>query len=286
MFLRSALITAALLLVSCVPAPQDQTPTGVTTGAPAVATPQDILILGDSQISFGAGAAYTAYFGDLAAACALPINTTAKAIGVRSTALHHWTARTGPARGTICDVDATYGVNAGAYGVTSPGRSYVQIGTDPAYPYCPANRSPLEAATAHVSPDLVVVSLLGNATDRWQSRATAQADWRDASAQLPPNTPCLVMTTIPTFEAAENARRQTAQANLAAAVTSTGDCAFVPGITAQTIAAIQGNPDAFRTDAAGRVTDPRHPTVASAALFMSLQTPALCSALHSLLSVN
>jgi hypothetical protein len=242
-------------------------------------------MLGDSQISYGAGAAYTAFFNALDTNCpGLPPAKSA-AIGVRSTALHHWTARSGAPRGTICDVDAKYGVNAGAYGVTSPGRTYVQIGQNTAYPFCPKGRSPLEAVfnSPRYDPDLVVLSFLGNATDRWQSAAKARADWRATAAQLPSNTPCLVMTTIPAFEAAENARRLAAQSNLAAAVTAADRCTFVPGFNPQTIAAIQGKSDNFRTDAAGTVTDPRHPTSASAARFIKLQTPALCAALRDLL---
>jgi hypothetical protein len=278
---RLTLLTTALLLASCVPAPPPLAPKPtIPSGI------KSILILGDSQISFGAGAPYTAFFGDLAQACGISHRTTAQAIGVRSTSLHNWTARTGAARGTICDVDLTYGVNAGAYGVTSAGRTYVQIGQDPAYPFCPAGRSALEAATTTMNPDLVILSFLGNATDRWQSAATAQSDWRTAAAQLPENIPCLVMTTIPAFDAAENARRLSAQTNLERAVTQNARCGFVSGLTPQTIAAIQGKPDNFRTNSAGKVTDPRHPTETSASRFIKLQTPALCAALRSLLPQN
>jgi hypothetical protein len=244
-----------------------------------------VLVLGDSQISFGAGGAYTAFFGNLARNCgAVPqgyASADAAAIGVRSTALHHWTSRNQPDRGTICDVDPTYGVNAGSYGVTSAGRSYVQIGADPNYPFCPPNKSPLEAVfdVPALTPDLIVLTVLGNATDRWQTGTTARSDWQAAATQLPAGKPCIVMTTIPTYEKDENDRRARAQANLARAVDGSGNCAFVPGITSATRQAIEGNAEFFRTDSTGTVTDSRHPTAASAARFMQIQTPALCAAL-------
>ncbi len=185
----------------------------------------------------------------------------------------------------ICDVDPTYGVNAGSYGVTSKGRSYVQIGADPNYPFCTANRSPLEAVfdVPRFDPDLVVLAFLGNSTDRWQSGANARGDWRAVAAQLPAGTPCIVMTTIPTYEADENDRRTRAQTNLAAAVERNGTCAFVPGVTVATRRAVEGNAAFFRTDAAGSVIDPHHPTAASASRFIDIQTPALCAALNQVI---
>ena len=305
-------LAAALLMVSCTPAvdvPSIETPQPTPASDPT--TPQirpvsptqaplipqsrptvgkaEILVLGDSQISFGAGGAYTAYFGDLAQKCgAVPpgfARADAAAIGVRSTALHHWTARNEPTRGTICDVDPNFGVNAGSYGVTSANRSYVQIGADPDYPFCPVGKSPLEAVfdTHKFDPDLVVLAFLGNAAGRWQSATSARNDWQTAAAQLPAGMPCIVMTTIPSYETGENDRRTRAQANLAAAVSDTGNCAFVPGFTTATRQAIEGNTAFFRTDAAGKVTDPRHPTAASAARFIDIQTPALCAALTQVL---
>ena len=274
------------------PAPAEQT---AALPAPVVPPRQpsqkrgEILVLGDSQISFGAGGAYTAFFENLGANCAgLPprfANADAAAVGVRSTALHHWTARSGPPRGMICDVDPTYGVNAGAYGVTSKGLSYVQIGADPAYPFCPVGRSPLEAVfdAADYDPDLVILSFLGNAVDRWQTASAARADWAVTAEQLPADVPCIVMTTIPSYLGAENDRRSRAQENLAAAVGANGNCAFVAGFTRQTRAAMEGNAAYFRTDADGTVTDPRHPTAVSARAFMKLQTPALCAALSDVL---
>ncbi|QUJ75200.1 SGNH/GDSL hydrolase family protein [Sulfitobacter albidus] len=289
---RTPILALTLALAACTAtrveapvAPVDLTAPPAPVPIAAAQGPTEILVLGDSQISFGAGGAYTRFFGALGANCAgLPpryARAKAAAIGVRSSALHHWTAADGPARGTVCDVDPTFGVNAGAYGVTSPGRSYVQIGTDPAYPFCPTGRSPLQAvfdAPAH-DPDLVVLAFLGNGAARWQSPATARADWAAARAQLPADVACLVMTTIPAYVPADNRRRAVAQGHLGDAVRASGRCAFVPGLTDTTLGAFENNPAHFRTDAAGTVTDPRHPTARSAARFFELQTPALCAAL-------
>ena len=279
--------------IAPVPAPTNTAaaPQGAPTSVPQKSSGEaaEVLVLGDSQISFGAGAAYTAFFENLAQNCgAVPAgfeSADAAAIGVRSTALQHWTARSGAARGVICDVDPTYGVNAGSYGVTSTGRSYVQIGADPNYPFCPANRSPLEAVfdTPAFDPDLLVFAFLGNATDRWQTPATARSDWQAVTAQLPQDVPCIVMTTLPSFEAEVNDRRARAQDNLAAAVAGDGTCAFVPGFTPATRRAIEGNAAFFRTNDAGVVTDPGHPTTASAFRFMEIQKAAICAAVTQVL---
>jgi len=271
-------------------------PAAIRPLIPSPAVPQEntatgsarVVVLGDSQISFGAGAAYTSFFSDLAATCAdVPTrfqNASAAAIGVRSTSLHHWTTTDESARRPLCAVDTTYGVNAGAYGVTSPGRTYVQIGQDPAYPFCPPNRPALPAAAQALSADLLVLAFLGNAKERWQDAATARADWANAERQIPAGTACIAMTTQPSFEPATNAARAQAQTNLARAVQRSGRCAFVPGITARTRAAFEGNKDHFRTDATGRVTDPNHPTERSATAFTTLITPALCAAVAQALT--
>ena len=276
-----AVVTTVALPAPVAPAPPPR---------PEITGKAEILMLGDSQISFGAGGAYRAFLSNLGASCAgLPTafaRADAAAIGVRSSALHHWTTSRADQRGVICDVDAKYGVNAGSYGVSSKGLSYVQIGADPNYPFCPSGRSALQAvfdAPAY-DPDLLILSFLGNATDRLQSASQAAADWSAAQAQIPSGVACLVMSTIPSFEASENSRRQTAQDNLAAAVRAGGRCAFLAGFTPRTRAAFEGNADNFRTNDAGKVIDTRHPTSASAKRFVDLQTPAFCAAIASALS--
>jgi len=232
-----------------IPAPD---PTTLPNTRPRPTKQARVLMLGDSQISFGAGGAYRSFLSTLGQACPdLPpayARAQAAAIGVRSSALHHWTTRAPSQRGVICEVDAKYGVNAGSYGVSGSGLRYVQIGADPQYPFCPSGRSALQAVfdTPAFDPDLVIFSFLGNATDRLQSASTARADWQAALAQIPIGVACVVMTTIPSFERAENDRREAAQNNLAAAVAQGGRCSFLSGFTPATRAAFEGNKTHFR----------------------------------------
>ena len=86
----------------------------------------EILILGDSQITFGSGPAFLEFFTDINKHC----NATEAqmrslkqlgemrvgVIGVRSTSIHSWTARSGRAKDTICKEDRKWRVNAGTYG--------------------------------------------------------------------------------------------------------------------------------------------------------------------------
>ncbi len=278
----------ALAMLSCTPAViRAPVPPAPPSLPPQQVGTAQILMLGDSQISFGAGGPYTQFLQTLGQTCAgLPAayaRATAQAIGVRSTALHNWTARSAPDRDTICEVDQTYGVNAGSYGVSSAGLSYVQIGTAD-YPYCGGGTTPLKAAADHVDPDLIILAFLGNATARWQNAGVARSDWQDALRQLPPDLPCMVMTTIPAFAPAENQRRRIAQDNLGAAVNASGRCSFAPGITPETLQAIEGRPENFRTDAAGNVTDATHPTAASAARFLAANQSTLCTGLRAALT--
>ena len=78
----------------------------------------DILILGDSQISFGSGPAFLEFFTDIKKHChpddyhkrnlAKLGDMKVAVIGVRSTSLHSWTARKGRAKGKVCDVCLLY----------------------------------------------------------------------------------------------------------------------------------------------------------------------------------
>ena len=247
-----------------------------------------VLILGDSQISFGAGGPYTAFFSSLHKACpGVPAKfrkATAAAVGVRSTSLHHWTATTTAKRRPLCDIDKKYGVNAGAYGITSSDKTFVQIGQNKAYPFCPSGRPALQAALNSQKPDLIVLSFLGNAVERWQSEPAARADWTDTEALIPPDTACLVMTTLPSISAKTNAYRLRAQAHLSQSVQASVRCSFVSGLTPETRKTFEGNARLFRTNSSGRVTDGNHPTTKSTQLFLRLRKPALCAALSRILS--
>ncbi|WP_371226479.1 SGNH/GDSL hydrolase family protein [Roseovarius sp. 2305UL8-3] len=251
----------------------------------------DILVVGDSQISFGAGAQHMAFFGDLSGQCgpdddqARALDNfgarTVAALGVRSTALHSWTASEGASKGLVCDPDKKFGVNAGVYGVDGQaGRRYVQIGEGAPYQFCRPGQSAFQAMfrDGYYRPKLLVLAFLGNATERWGNTQSVAGDVAAMMAQIPNGQACIIMTTSPVFEAATNTARQQAQANLERAVTADGRCSFVRGLTAATLAQATGNPAFFKTDETGKVSDPLHPNAAAQERFFASIRPQLCRA--------
>ena len=111
----------------------------------------NVVVLGDSQISFGAGEVYLDFFKNIKSHCKTPSISPAAierlgarktvAIGVRSTSLETWTARGGKAKNPICEVDKQYGVNAGVYGLNgNRDRKFVQIGRDRGVKFCHKNQ--------------------------------------------------------------------------------------------------------------------------------------------------
>ncbi|MGL6209841.1 MAG: SGNH/GDSL hydrolase family protein [Paracoccaceae bacterium] len=250
----------------------------------------DVLILGDSQLSFGAGEAFVDLLDDLAGRCGLAPKTTTGVIGVRSSSIRAWTGRSKSAKGAICDVDPKWRVNAGAYGTLSPGENpYVQIGRGVQFQFCAAGRSPLELVFdgGRYEPELLIMFLMGNSTERWAgSPAAALQDARAFVADLPPGLPCVFMTTAPPYKKKAVAERQAAQDNIEAAFAKLGGrCSFVPGFTAATVRENLGNASNFRRKA-GRVTDPYHPIEAGARRFLSLRRDALCKAIKTQLGRN
>ena len=204
---------------------------------PALAQEQpDILILGDSQISFGAGEEYLKYFKDLETHCAdhgaRPRllaklgDRDAAAIGVRSTSIHSWTTTRGGARGQLCDVDKQFGVNAGAYGIDGNNkRVFIQIGRGKSYQFCTPGKTGFQNAFAegYYKPKLVVLAFLGNAPDRWiDDPELALKDARDTVAQIPDDIPCVFMTTAPVFLKKTNDKRMKAQRIIADAFAKEG----------------------------------------------------------------
>lgn len=246
----------------------------------------DILVIGDSQLSFGAGEAFVDLLGHMAGSCGLAPGATTGVIGVRSSSVVSWTGRSRQEKAAICDVDPKWKVNAGAYGtLAQPDRTYVQIGRDPRgqFRFCAPDRSPLQAvfADGYYDPGLLILFLMGNAAQRWAaSPDAALQDARALAADLPPGLPCVFMTSAPTYGAREVALRSRAQDNIARALAMTGHrCTFVAGFTPATIRANMGNAAHFRRHASGRVKDPFHPTGAAAERFLSLRQPALCAAI-------
>lgn len=259
----------------------------------------EILILGDSQISFATGLVFKEFFENLDANCAttsqekdllqrLGSKSTA-AIGVRSTSLHSWVARDDKTKWSICDIDKKYGVNAGTFGISKPnGRSYVQIGKGKDYQFCRKGRTPFEAMFEgdYYNPDLLVLSFLGNATDRWaQNSQSAQNDVRKTLAQIPPDMSCIFITTAPSFLPKVNDQRQLAQQSIQAAFKAVGGrCSFVDAITPKTRTASEGNKTNFATNSAGKVKDPYHPNMKGARVFIKSNTPKLCKAIFQQLA--
>lgn len=251
---------------------------GTAKGAP------DVLILGDSQLTFGAGEAFLDMLADMAGSCGLGPDATTGVIGVRSSAITSWTGTSKAARGAICDVDPKWKVNAGAYGTLSQGENpYVQIGKGAQFQFCRPGLSPLQAvfADGYYAPDLVIFFMMGNATERWAGDpAAALQDVRALLADLPPDQPCIFMTSAPPYKEKAIRDRQQAQDNVEAAFAKAGrQCSFVPGFTPQTIAENQGNAANFRRNASGKVKDPYHPTEAGARRFLKLRRGALCAAM-------
>jgi hypothetical protein len=249
----------------------------------------DILVLGDSQLSFGAGGAFVELLRAMQGDCGLGQDATVGVIGVRSSTLQSWTSTASSAKSAICDVDPKWKVNAGVYGTLSQGENpYVQIGRGEQFQLCSPERSPLEAVfhDGYYQPDLVLMFLMGNATERWaESPDAALQDVRSFLADLPKGQPCIFMTSAPPYGEKAVRQRQKAQDNIAAAfATAGGQCSFVPGFTEATVAENMGNAANFRRKASGKVKDPYHPTEAAARKFMALQRGALCRAIAAQLA--
>ena len=253
----------------------------------------DILILGDSQISFGSGPAFLDFFSDIKTHCSPNAeqlryldrlgDMEVGVIGVRSTSLPSWTARGGAAKDTICEVDPTWNVNAGSYGVINDtGNKYVQIGRGEEYQFCERGQSAFETMFRddYYDPSLLLMTFLGNSSRRWaEDPEAAVRDVEEMTAQLPPDMPCIFMTTAPAYREDIVERRLRAQTNLMAAFEQTGSqCSFVPGATPETVAANQGNASFFRRNSNGSVKDPFHPNTRAAEHFFELEMDAICDA--------
>jgi hypothetical protein len=246
----------------------------------------DVLVLGDSQLSFGAGVAFVEFFKKNGAACGLPKAASIGVIGVRSSQLVAWTARDAVGKKSICDVDPKWKVNAGSFGVINKtNNKYVQIGQGDAYQFCKPGLSPFQAmfTEGYYNPKLLVLFILGNATERWaNSEAEALNDVRRTVRDLPDGMPCIFMTTAPAYTQKVVTQRKQAQDNVEKAFAKVGKrCSFVRGYTDATISANLGNPANFRRKPDGSVKDPYHPTEDSARQFLSLIKNDFCKAIRS-----
>lgn len=259
----------------------------------------DIVILGDSQISFGSGPVFLDFFENIKGHC--PPNKKQKqalatlgemnvaVIGVRSTSLHSWTARMGGAKGAICDVDPKWKVNAGTYGfINRTGNQFAQIGRGRPYQFCKKGKSAFEAMFAkdYYQPKLLLLSFLGNSTKRWgQSRNKALRDVRAMMSQIPEGIPCIFMTTAPSYSKKITQRRLKAQANIKWAFEEAGAaCTFIEGANPRTVAANQGNKQYFRLSKSGKVKDPFHPNTKGAKNFFAIEMGNICNAIYTEIS--
>lgn len=261
----------------------------------------DIIVLGDSQISFGSGPVFVDFASDLMASCDPNMrqkrqlkklgDMSVGVIGVRSSSIHSWTARSGAAKGSICDVDPKWKVNAGSYGaVNRTENPFVQIGRGRNYQFCKAGQSPFEAMLReeYYAPKLLILSFLGNAARRWADNPDlALSDVRKLDQHLPEDLPCVFMTTAPAHTKKIEKLRTRAQANIKQAFAKTGNrCSFVEGITPETIAVNQSTPRFFRRHENGRVKDPYHPNERGARHHFEMRGKAMCDAIFSALSAS
>lgn len=273
----------------------------VTVSTPAFAqsfASPDILVLGDSQISFGSGPVFVDFLSDLESSCTPSRRDARKldrlgdgtvgVIGVRSTSIHSWTARKGAAKASICDVDLKWKVNAGTYGIVNKTKNqFKQMGKGRNYQFCEAQKSPFEAMFQpdYYAPKLLVLTFLGNAARRWADNPDlARADVTRLSQHIPADLPCVFMSTAPAYSKKSAKLRERAQKNINAAFTQTGNrCVFVEGITPETVAVNQSTKSFFRRNDAGRVNDPFHPNERGARHHFEMRGPALCEAIFEAL---
>lgn len=254
----------------------------------------DILVLGDSQLSFGAGPVLSGFFADLASECRGEVLTPGgiealqgrsfAMIGTRSTSLQSWVTTNTRAWELLCHKDKKWGVNASAWGlVKPPGKKYLQIGEGAAFQFCRPPATPLQSlfAPGYYTPRLLMFFVGGNGARRLARDLNAvRHDVTRVVETLPANVGCIFMMTAPIYSKKHNDTRAVAQANLKAAFSAFGNrCSFVEGHTPQTRAAIEGQPQFFKRGENGNVRDPYHANEAAAARFLSSRRGPLCRAL-------
>jgi hypothetical protein len=254
----------------------------------------DVLVLGDSQITFGAGPVLLEFFEMVNASCqqywpqsydsGLADHPAVGIIGVRSTSLRSWVSRSDSGKRMICEVDRKWRVNGGSYGVLNQNENhYIQIGQGDAYEFCESGKSPFEAmfSEGYYKPRLLVLTFLGNDAAHWADRPEAALmEVQDTMAQLPPDMPCIFMTTPPVYRQESADVRSRAQDNIIAAFAAAGSrCSVVAGHTDATLALNVGNPQHFRRRASGAVLDPFHPTREAQAQTLMAVSGALCAAI-------
>ncbi len=257
----------------------------------------ELIVIGDSQLSFGAGQVMHDFFKNITSHCknvSDPMAVLDKVekmktalIGARSTSLESWLTTSGAAHSRLCRKDKKWGVNASVWGTLkktkSSETSYVQIGERDPYKFCKRGKAPLQALVSDrfYQPRLIVFNLLGNGVGRWaRSRKLADKDVARLTKLMPENLPCVFMTTMPNYSKSRNRTRLKAQKNIEAAFAAHGSrCAFVRGLTPKTIALIQGQSSFFRRRKSGKVKDPFHPNKQATKRALALTGRKICTAL-------
>jgi hypothetical protein len=135
-------------------------------------------------------------------------------------------------------------------------------------------------AEGYYMPRLLVLSFLGNGAERWANDpGAALADVRATMAQLPPDLPCIFMTTSPACAPKTATLRSDAQENIIAAFQQAGSrCSTVQGHTPETLALNVGNPQHFRRRSSGAVRDPYHPTEEAQKRVVGILSESICKA--------
>ena len=281
--INNTIIAASLLYVAF---------TSIATAADFKAP--DIFVLGDSQILFGAGETFQNFFENIHDNCAFNPDTNNKfpnlsnpsvgVLGVRSTGLHSWVKKDAEAQKRICTIDPNWNVNASTFGVINlSDDQFLQIGQEEPFKFCQQDKSAFEAmfSQARYDAKLFVTFFLGNSAKRWsQSLDEAKQDAIAIASQIPAQMPCIHMTTAPAYRKNNIDRRIMAQDNIQKAFEETNNhCAFVPGITPETIKANLGNNLHFKTDDEGKVKDPFHPNQIATERFLSIKKADICKAI-------
>lgn len=253
----------------------------------------DILMLGDSQLSFGAGEVVTDFFQNIKTRCQGTIDQAmlleeieqmrVTLVGARSSSLQSWTTTDGWAYDRLCKKDKTWGVNASIFGF---GREknvrYIQIGEHKDYKFCEKGKTPIEVLFEQgYSPDLLIFNILGNNAKRWvDNPELADEDVARFIAQTPAHIKCVYMTTLPIHTKRRNDQRLKAQNAIKAAFDRAGNrCTFVETLDAKTISLVQGQNRYFKRNKNGNVKDPFHPQKAAAQKVYDLKRKEICQAI-------
>ena len=253
----------------------------------------EILMLGDSQLSFGAGEVVLDIFENLKMRCEGVVDQTmllselqkmrTTLIGARSSSLQSWTTTSGWAYDRLCKKDQTWGVNASIWGYgKETGVPYVQIGEHKGYDFCEKGKTPIQAMfDAGYNPNLLIFNILGNNAKRWaKDPQSAEVDVARFIEQTPAHLPCIYMSTLPIHTKRRNTQRFKAQAAIKAAFEKAGDrCAFVETLDKQTISLVQGKNKYFKRNKNGSVRDPFHPQKAAARKVYTLKQKEICQAI-------